>query len=488
MMKKNLWSFAVMAVALATSASASSDLNQWSNQEAQSAAANLLANISPAGVRPGVVVASPSQSDPNYYYYWIRDAALTMDTVITLFTKTSNTDEQIKYLGFLQDYVSVSRVVQLTPNRSGNPGDTGLGEPKFMVDATAFNEDWGRPQNDGPAIRAYVLARFANLILDNQVPGLDSSYVSSRLYSGILPASTVIKADLEFVAHHWQDPSVDLWEEVKGEHFFTLMVQRRALIQGAALADRLGDSGAASFYRLQASLMENTISNHWDAQNQVIHATYNWDTNSSVTKYKGEILDVATILGSLQGDLGDGFFSVNDDRVLASAQKLAAAFQAVYPLNQRNTDASGKALGTPIGRYPEDIYTGYGTAPNGGNPWFLATNAYAELYYRCANSWEKAGKIVVSNANFPLLSSAQSFLRGGVQVGETITSSDGRFASLIQGVRTIGDTYLRRTQFHADPSGHLSEEFNRSTGFMQGARDLTWSYASLLNAVWQRAN
>jgi glucoamylase len=298
----------------------------------------------------------------------------------------------------------------------------------------------------------------------------------------------VIKADLEYVAHHWQDPSVDLWEEVKGEHFFTLMVQRRALVQGAALADRLGDSGAASFYRLQVSLMENTISNHWDAQNQVIHATYNWDTASTVTKYKGEILDVAIVLGALQGDLGDGFFSVNDDRVLASAQKLEAAFKAVYPIDQNTVDSDGKTLGTPIGRYPEDIYTGLGTAPNGGNPWFLATNAYAELYYRCANNWEKSGKIVVSNANFSLLSAAQAFLRGGVQVGETITSSDGRFASIIQGVRAVGDTYLRRTQFHSDPSGHLSEEFNRNTGFMQGARDLTWSYASLLNAVWQRGN
>jgi glucoamylase len=478
-MKKNLWSFAVVAIALATAANAS-DLTQWSNQEAQSSTANLLANISPAGVHAGVVIASPSQSNPDYYYYWIRDAALTMDTVITLLTKTANTDQQIQYLGFLQDYVSVSRVVQLTPNLSGSADDTGLGEPKFLVDATPFNEVWGRPQNDGPAIRAYVLTRFANMILDNQVPGMDPSYVSNLLYSGTFPTNTVIKSDLEYVAHHWQDPSVDLWEEIKGEHFFTLMVQRRALIQGAALADRLNDSAAASFYRLQASLMENTISNHWDAQNQVIHETYNWDTSSSVTNYKSEILDVAIVLGSLQGDLNDGFFSVNDDRILISAQKLDAAFKAIYPLNQFSTDSDGKALGTPIGRYPEDIYTGNGTAPNGGNPWFLATNAYAELYYRCANSWEKAGKIVVSSANLPLFT--------GVQVGETIFASDARFASLIQGVRKIGDTYLRRTQFHSDPSGHLSEEFNRTSGYMQGARDLTWSYASLLNAVWQRAN
>src|SRR5688500_16671266 len=29
-----------------------------------------------------------------------------------------------------------------------------LGEPKFQADGSAFNDPWGRPQNDGPAIRA----------------------------------------------------------------------------------------------------------------------------------------------------------------------------------------------------------------------------------------------------------------------------------------------------------------------------------------------
>ena len=32
----------------------------------------------------------------------------------------------------------------------------------------------------------------------------------------------------------------------------------------------------------------------------------------------------------------------------------------------------------------------------------------------------------------------------------------------------------------------LSEQMNRQTGFMQSARDLTWSYASLLTAVSYR--
>ena len=30
---------------------------------------------------------------------------------------------------------------------------TGLGEPKINIDGSPYNEPWGRPQNDGPALR-----------------------------------------------------------------------------------------------------------------------------------------------------------------------------------------------------------------------------------------------------------------------------------------------------------------------------------------------
>jgi glucoamylase len=39
-----------------------------------------------------------------------------------------------------------------------------------------------------------------------------------------------------------------------------------------------------------------------------------------------------------------------------------------------------------------------------------------------------------------------------------------------------------RVLFHSDRKGHLSEQFNKSSGFMQGARDLTWSHNSFMTA------
>jgi len=57
-----------------------------------------------------------------------------------------------------------------------------------------------------------------------------------------------IKTDLEYVAHNWQESSFDLWEESNGDNFFTKMVQRKAMIDGAAFATKMGDTGAANFY------------------------------------------------------------------------------------------------------------------------------------------------------------------------------------------------------------------------------------------------
>ena len=42
---------------------------------------------------------------------------------------------------------------------------------------------------------------------------------------------------------------------------------------------------------------------------------------------------------------------------------------------------------------------------------------------------------------------------------------------------------LRRVRYHAGGDGSLSEEFNRETGMMESASNLTWSYAALLSAA-----
>ena len=45
------------------------------------------------------------------------------------------------------------------------------------------------------------------------------------------------------------------------------------------------------------------------------------------------------------------------------------------------------------------------------------------------------------------------------------------------------DSFLEVIRQHVDADGHMSEQFNRYTGYMEGAEDLTWSYGSFWSAV-----
>jgi len=109
------------------------------------------------------------------------------------------------------------------------------------------------------------LILFANQYL---ATGGDASYVNSELYNATDPSSgllnihdpnadiPVIKADLDFVAGNWRNQlGCDLWEEVRGTHFYTRLVQYRALVDGATFAAGLGDLNGASFYSREAALM-----------------------------------------------------------------------------------------------------------------------------------------------------------------------------------------------------------------------------------------
>ena len=68
---------------------ASNDVADWLSMETTIGSGlafkNLFGNIHPAGTSPGVVIASPSTklnaTDNNYFFFWVRDSALTMDVV-----------------------------------------------------------------------------------------------------------------------------------------------------------------------------------------------------------------------------------------------------------------------------------------------------------------------------------------------------------------------------------------------------------------------
>jgi glucoamylase len=164
--------------------------------------------------------------------------------------------------------------------------------------------------------------------------------------------------------------------------------------------------------------------------------------------------------------------------MLSTAEKMREEMAGEYAINQN------QSFGTAIGRYPYDKYSG--TDMSSGNPWFIGTHAYAEMYYSAANLWQKQGKLAIDDTNHAFF--AQLPVKGTVstQSGRTYAANQPEFHVLLQAIRDEGDSFLARAQFHADRGGALSEQINRDNGYMQGAHDLSWSYASFLTAVKAR--
>ncbi|MEW6056653.1 MAG: glycoside hydrolase family 15 protein [Bdellovibrionota bacterium] len=442
-----------------------SDLPQWIKRQAALSCEKILRQMSPSDGAPGAILASPSRKDPNYYYHWVRDAALTAEALVQVYKTATDPEIKNKTLRELFHFVEFSRSNQKAFTISG------LGEPKFLVTGAAFNEPWGRPQNDGPALRALALIRFARELMQNGYAG----YVKTVLYDSKLPSHSVIKTDLEYVAKKWREHDFDLWEEVKGHHFFTRMAQRKALLEGATLADALADAQAATHYRREAALIEAEILKHWNAQKRVLEPTLE---RVDGPDYKTSGLDTGVLLGILYGTRGDGFLPITHDWVLSTLAQLRSVFQQGYAINQKHD------FGTLIGRYPEDRYYG-------GNPWVLTSLAFSQAYAEIAKQIQKDGKIQVTQLNrqFYLGIVGQDALSRKQLVGSAVLlKTEPAFEKIMARLLSESDAMIKRVRVHVHPDGSMAEQMDRNSGFMMSAEDLTWNYVQLLFTVWTRGD
>lgn len=393
-------------------------------EEIQTLKKHLLANV----LSNGAIVASPSKQHPDYYYDWVRDSGITMSLFAHWYERKPSPNLRKR----LQQYVEWTKTVQNTP---ANPGFDVFGEPKFYVSGKVYNGPWGRPQNDGPALRGLALTRFAFRLLEDK----ESDYVRKNLYASSMDTREmgVVKRDLEYVAHHWRDDNFDLWEEVYGQHFFTKMVQYIALVQGAKLADLLDDKDAARFYRQESLALNNSILKHFDPNTRSIAATLPPHEGPQKT----DELDMAILVAALLAEDNDSPMSLANPYLKQTVAKLTTVFAEEYSINQRYPNAP------LMGRYPGDTYDGYNTGKL-GNPWFILTAASAEYYFRLSASYKQQG-------------AAQK---------------------LVLSTKSKGEQYLKIIKELA-PDLYLDEQINRDNGTMQGANSLTWSYVALLRAI-----
>jgi hypothetical protein len=149
---------------------------------------------------------------------------------------------------------------------------------------------------DGPALRALTLSRFAmNLLETMSVEEFTSKY--AYLYESFLPPNSTIKADLEYISNHWTELSYDPWEESYAYgQFFNTIAFREALSIGAKLARKLGDDGAAEWYELQLTEVIEYLDDFWDPNDEYIKSSIG---HQSGVEWKNKNLDTSVLIAIL---------------------------------------------------------------------------------------------------------------------------------------------------------------------------------------------
>lgn len=414
----------------------------------------------------GSILASPVRAaydpDPDYFFHWLRDSALVVDALLVLLADPAQTATARKHI---RDFVAFSLALnsldgaaaaaaldpeQVAPDmrRHLRPaaelaairGQEVGGEVRVNPDGTLDILQWGRPQFDGPALRALTLLRLKRLYPDVWADCGDA-------------ARYLLAADLAFVARHWDRPGFDLWEERLGRHYYTLAVQRAALLDGAADAEA-GDPARAAAWRGVAADMGAALDAMWSDE----HGRYRRGDGAPEP-------DIAVILAAIHAGRTDGRHGVLDDRLHATLVQLEDLFAADYAINR------GREGAPALGRYRGDVYYS-------GGAYYFSTLAAAELHYRMAHA-------VAAGCAMPVTATNRPFLE---RLAGTLPSAQGPdlAARLHAALIARGDAYLDTVRRFTPADGMLAEQFDQNTGAPSSARHLAWSYAAFISAAAAR--
>lgn len=417
---------------------------------------------------PGAVMASPSNHSEHfsqdYQFHWTRDAAITMQEVLYFYAHASGIEKQTLRT-YLFNYIAFE---QQAEQQISNLGEQTLGQPKFNMDGTIWEGVWMRPQNDGAALRVIAMVKIANQLW------AEGDYDDVHI---IMP--NLIITDLNYVAAEYQHPSYDLWEEVLDrDHFFTKMVQRRALLDGSALLERMHIYQEPTHYRYVASQLTQSIAQHWHPELGYYTETINQ------LNYKGGGLDTSIILGVLLGNIKDANdpFAITNDRIENSIYVIRHAFADNYQINRNHREH------VPLlGRYPSDMYDGDQFA--GGNPWVITSAALAQYYYAVANAYMQQQQIVIDAQNIAFFMQILGVNNMAPHTIDATTQPD-EFNNVINHLVMAGDDILNNLKQYAvcndNDCLHFAEQIQRDTGMQTSARDLTWGYAGLVRAWKER--
>jgi glucoamylase len=352
-------------------------LDRWIDRQYRLSMAKMLPAISAVDLvkhRPGFgtsvraakgsIVASPVLAsydpDPDYFFHWFRDSAVIIDAVRLLMEDGSLPKDQALQIfdDFLRFSLSLfdvdgrglvtdsawrkgvqpdfAKFIRTDAEFAAVKGGLVSAEARVNPDGTLDISNWGRPQHDGPPLRLLSVLRWNRP-----------------------EAAPLIRADIAFTRGRWRIPSIDIWEEEKGYHYYTLRVSAAALEEGAKWLDSQGDRKEAELCRAEAREIKQQLDGYW-LPDQGYYRSRILEGGERSRKE----LDIAVIFAAIHCD-------VHDERMQSTLRKLEELFDADYPINHKRTAARGPALG----RYKGDVYYS-------GGAYYFSTLAGAEFCYR----------------------------------------------------------------------------------------------------------
>jgi glucoamylase len=283
------------------------------------------------GGKKGMVIASPSD-DPPYKFHWVRDASLVMRVFIDLYKKNKTPENFYKLLNYINNSSEIQELKTLT----------GLGEPKINIDGSPYNEPWGRPQNDGPALRGINMISLFKIFKKSH---------KKIAYNLILP---IIKIDLHYIIENVNKPCFDLWEEIIGWHLYTRVVQYKFLKEAITIKDdiNLPDNLEEKMLYLREHLK------HHIKDKEIISS---FDDNGNIIRND----DASVLLAFCHVNFDLEIINIFDvSRIFKTATNLEEIFKEKYNLN----------YACLIGRYKDDAYYD-------GQAWILCSLALAQIYF-----------------------------------------------------------------------------------------------------------
>ncbi|OQE13293.1 hypothetical protein PENFLA_c051G07899 [Penicillium flavigenum] len=306
---------------------ATDSLDDWLASETAVSLKGILAQIGAdsaytKSATPAIVIASPSTSSPGCALLHLDPWFGSMIQLLVNLFHSGKLDLQT----VIEEYVNSQAYLQTVSSPSSGFSSGEQVEPKFHVEMSAFTGGWGRPQRDGPALLTTALSASASGFLGDN--GYDTYAVDN-----IRP---IVQNDLSYIDKYRPQSGYDLWEEVNGMPFFTVVTHHRALVEGSAFASRVGascswcDSQAAKFSATCRPSGPGTVLASCVRQPQCVH----W------------------------------FF----------------ALRLFFP----------QGVAISAGRYPEYSYYN-------NNPCFLTTLAAAEQLYDAIYQWNKVGSITTTS-------------------------------------------------------------------------------------------